>query len=107
MAHTLSPIDRDPRRWTITEALDNQGQPAMPTEVHVAILLPNAEPTASTVWITVPVTGGAFEAVLCGYLATTQEDDLVVPARGGDIYVKQVNGSHLKAVYVERINVTR
>lgn len=104
MALTLSRIDRVERIYTVGALLPN-GDPATVTAVHFAVVPPRAGVDGETDWTSFPVVDGQVAVVYTAPEADAEVGDLLVPAGGGDAHAKDVDGTFVKAVRVERISV--
>lgn len=103
MALDMSRIDRIYRDYTVTATLKSGG-PATLTGVDVAILPPRTKPTGTTVWTAASYTAGVATVLLAGPDASPT-GALVVPAGGGDLYIRVTDNPEIEAARVERINV--
>lgn len=104
MALQLSRIDRVERQYDVTAVLPD-GSPVVVTALDFALTPPRSGVTGATVWTTFPVTGGIVTVAYAAPDATDQTNALAVPLGGADAHAREVDGSLVKAVKIERITV--
>ena len=99
----MSPVDRLYARITLSGHRDD-GSPAVFNEVDVAVVPIRAQPDASTVWKAAEVDGGVARVLVAGPHVDSG-GALVVPAAGGDLWVRITDGLEVQALKADRITI--
>lgn len=105
MALDMSPIDRIERDYDVTVLLPN-GNPTTVDSIDLAILGLHDSPTADTDWTTLPVVEGVVTVIYTAPEATAEDGDLLVPLGDTNAHAREVDGTLVKAIEVERISVS-
>jgi hypothetical protein len=99
----LSPVDRIPARVPLAATLPD-GTPATLTDVALAVLPAYAKPRAGTTWQAVALVDGAAPLMLAGPEADPI-GALVVPAGGGTLFVRVIDGDVVQVRKVAALTV--
>jgi hypothetical protein len=81
-------------------ARDDQGAPIELAAVDVALLPPRDDPEPGTVWLSVPVTGGAAR-ILVAEPDAAGEGALVIPHGGARLWVRVVDAPEVDVIASE------
>ena len=103
MAHTLSPVDRVYRTYTVAVTDPDDEAPTI-AGVDVALLAPRISPAADTVWTAATYADGEATVLLAGPEADST-DALVVPTAGADLWLRVTDDPETTATRVERLSV--
>lgn len=101
----VSPIDRVEREYTASVILA-QGSSGTVGTLTFAVVPTGGDVSSETEWKTFPVTDDAVVVTYAAPQATSETSDLKIPRLGCDAYVKEVRGSLVKAILVDRFKVT-
>lgn len=101
---SMSRIDLRDAEFDVS-VTDLGGTPVTPAAVDVAILPSRTRPTAATTWTSGDYTAGTVTVLLAGPDADPT-GALVVPATGGDLWVKVTDYPEIWAMQAARVTIT-